>query len=386
MMEKFNGNPKNAKNHPQIAFYIGSMQMGGSERNVIRLLEGLPNFGYRPALIVNSKAGPLLEKAIRLGNEVVEIPILPTLSGRLGFIFNTAKFLRNHHIDIVQGYNDISILYLSLAAKIARTPVLIFALRNTHLLEKPSIKMKIIAWVVRNLTNGVIVNSNQTAQQIRNKCRVPFERIKTAYNGVQIMGDRQADSAFQMRTKLGIRSSRKTIGLVARLDPVKKVETLIKTAVLLSDLPIQFLIVGDGSDRTNLEANMAAAGQADRFIFVGNQEDPFPWISALDIGVICSESEGFPQAILEYMAVGLPVVAPNVGGISELVVDGETGFLVSPSDPLAFAAALRRLLENLELNLKFGKAGQTKARDCFSLEKEILVHVSAYQSWFNQVV
>ena len=106
----------------------------------------------------------------------------------------------------------------------------------------------------------------------------------------------------------------------------------------------------------------------------------------MDIGVLCSESEGFPQAILEYMAVGLPVVASAVGGISELVVEGETGFLVSPNDPIAFATDLRFLIENPELSNRMGKAGQKRSRDCFSLEKEILAHATTYQSWLAQVL
>ena len=373
-----------ADQSPQIAFCIGSLHSGGSERHVIRLLEGLSNFGYRVSLIVNSKTGPLLEKVNNLGVEVIEIPISPTLGGRLSFIFNTAKFLRDHHFDIVQGFNDIIIFYLSLAAKIAGTPILLFALRNTHIFNNPSIKTKLIGWVCRNLASGMIVNSSQTAQQIIGKFRVPEERVKIVYNGVQFLQDRQPNDAVQMREKLGIHATRKTIGIVARLDPVKRVDTLIKIAVLLSDLPIQFVIVGDGEERDNLQESVESASLSDRFIFAGNQKDPYPWISAFDIGILCSESEGFPQSILEYMATGLPVVASAVGGISELVIEGETGFLVSPDAPLAFATALRYLIDNPEMLNRMGKAGQKKAQDCFSLEKEILDHATAYQSWLSR--
>ena len=122
----------------------------------------------------------------------------------------------------------------------------------------------------------------------------------------------------------------------------------------------------------------------DRFVFVGNQKDPIQWISAFDIGILCSESEGFPQAILEYMAVGLPVVAPAVGGISELVIEGETGFLVQPNDLAALAAAIRRLINDPELGRQMGKAGQKRARVCFSREKEILAHATEYRSLLNK--
>ena len=372
---------KKTKKCPKIAIYIGSLQMGGSERHVIRLLEGLPNHGYRVTLIVNSKSGALLEQATNLGVEVIEIPISPTLVGRLGFVLNVAQLLRNHHFDIVQGYNDISILYIGLAAKIAGTRHLIFALQNTHLLDNLSIKTKIIGWVCRNLIQGAIVNSHQTAQQMTNVIRVPAKRIKIAYGGVQFLQDRQPNDAVQMREKLGIHATRKTIGIVARLDPVKRVDTLIKIAILLSDLPIQFVVVGDGEERANLQALVESTGQSDRFFFAGNQKEPFPWISGFDIGVLCSDSEGLPQAILEYMAVGLPVVAPAVGGISELVVEGKTGFIVSPNDLPAFATALRCLIGDQKLSEQMGMAGQKRAREFFTLEKEILAHIYAYQSW-----
>jgi glycosyltransferase involved in cell wall biosynthesis len=373
-----------AGQYPKIALFIGSLQVGGTEKHVVRLLEGLPNFGYRVALIVNSKSGFLLEKVTNLGVDVVEIPISSTLGGRLGFIFNTAKFLRDHHFDIVQGFNDITILYLSLAAKLAGTPILLFGLRNTHILNNSSIKTILIGWVCRNLVSGVIVNSNQTAQQMVKEFRVPEESIKIVYNGVQILRDRKLNDAVKMRKELGICAAKKTVGIVARLDPVKKVDTLIKTAILLSDLPIQFVIVGDGEERVNLQSNVESASLSGSFIFTGNQKDPYPWISALDIGVLCSESEGFPQAILEYMAIGLPVVVSAVGGISELVVEGETGFLVSPDSPIAFATAIRRLIDDPKLGRQMGKAGQKRARDCFSREEEILAHATVYQSWLSR--
>jgi glycosyltransferase involved in cell wall biosynthesis len=369
---------------PKIAFYIGSLNSGGSERHVLRLLEGLPNFGYRVALIVNSKSGPLLEQVTSLGAELVEFPISPKPGGRLDFILNTSRYLRDNHFDIVQGFNDITILYLGLAAKFAGMPVLLFALRNTHIFISASFKTRIIGWVCRNLVSGVIVNSHKTARQMSKEFRMPEAGIRVIHNGVQYVKDRQSGDAVHMRKKLGICFTRKTVGIVARLDPVKRVDTLIKTAVLLSDLSMQFLIVGDGQERANLESQIEAAGQVDRFVFVGNQKDPIQWISAFDIGILCSESEGFPQAILEYMAVGLPVVAPAVGGISELVIEGETGFLVQPNDLAALAAAIRRLINDPELGRQMGKAGQKRARVCFSREKEILAHATEYRSLLNK--
>jgi glycosyltransferase involved in cell wall biosynthesis len=368
----------------KVAFYIGSLYAGGSERHVVRLLEGLPKAGYQVALMVNSKTGDLLEKVVHLGVKVVEMPISPTLVGRLGFIFHAARFLRQHRFDIVQGYNDISILYISLAARLAGTRRVVFALRNTHQLKDASLKTKIIGWVCRHLVRGVIVNSNQTALQLTTQFNVPVEDIKIAFNGIETLKDRQTTDAVQMRQKLSLHADRKTIGLAARLDPVKKVEILIKAAALLSDIPIQYVIVGDGQERAKLETLAATANQAGNFIFAGQQKNALSWISAFDIGVLCSESEGFPQAILEYMATGLPVVAPAVGGIPELVVEGETGFLVSPGDPFAFAAALRRLIEDPELSSRMGNAGQQRARECFSRESEISAHAAAYQSWLER--
>jgi glycosyltransferase involved in cell wall biosynthesis len=197
---------------------------------------------------------------------------------------------------------------------------------------------------------------------------------------VQVMKERQPSDSQEMCEALGIRSDRKTIGIVARLVPVKKMETLVNAAVLLTDLAVQFLIVGDGQERRRLEAMVNEVGQSDRFIFTGHQKDPFPWISAMNVGVLCSESEGFPQAILEYMAVGIPVVASSVGGIPELMVDGETGFLVSPHEPTAFAGALHSLINNKDLSEQMGKAGQKRARDFFSLDQEILSYAKFYKT------
>ena len=366
-----------------IAFYLDSMDPGGSERNAIRLLDGLPALGYRVAVIANAKSGILFEQLNSPESEMAHIPISPSIWGKLGFIFNAAWFLRKGHFDIAQGYNDISILYLALAAKLAGTPMLVFGLRNTHIFNDKSLKTRLVNWVCSNLVRGIIVNSNQTFQQMVQTFKVADEKVKIVYNGVQTKPDRQPDSALCMRRKLGIPSEKKTVGIVARMEPVKKIGDFIEAARELIDLPWQFVLVGDGSQKIRMEEQVAGSGLSDRFVFAGVQKDPFPWMAALDIGVLCSESEGFPQAILEYMAVGLPVVATSVGGVPDLVMDGQTGFLVPPNDPASLAMALRRLMENDELRGIMGRTGQKRAREAFSLEKEVVGHSSAYLSWLK---
>lgn len=370
----------NSVQHPRIAFCQDSLEVAGSENHVIRLLEGLPNFGYQVALIVNSLSGSLLKKLRKLEIEIVEIPISPTIGGRLSYILKTARFLHNNQFDIAQVYNDIMVFYVGLAAKIAGTSQIIFALRNTRFIHYSFIKYTVIGWACRYLVNGIIVNSKAAAQLMVQKYHIPLERIWVVYNGAPILPDFQRDNSARMRDYLGIPISRKTVGILARHTPVKRIDILIKAAVLLHDLPIQFMIIGDGPERSHLEAMIMTAKQSDRFIFAGYQEDPLPWLAALDIGVLCSESEGFPQAVLEYMATGLPVVATAVGGIPELVVEGETGYLVPPDDPLALALAIRRLIENQELCVQLGSAGQKRARQLFSLQQETQSHATIYNT------
>jgi glycosyltransferase involved in cell wall biosynthesis len=150
-------------------------------------------------------------------------------------------------------------------------------------------------------------------------------------------------------------------------ERVKNHPALLRAAAtLLQDIQeVEFILVGDGRLRPELEKMAEQLGITGHVVFLGERPDIRAVLASLDISVLTSTSESMPNAVLEAMAAGLPVVATRVGGTPEVVRQGETGFLVDPDDDTGFVEVLRTLLINKDLRQRFGAAGQRAARSQF---------------------
>ena len=137
-------------------------------------------------------------------------------------------------------------------------------------------------------------------------------------------------------------------------------------------------MVGDGPDRPEVEAEIRALEISDAVELAGYARDVPDLLAAADVFVLSSRSEGAPFSILEAMAAGLPVVATDVGGVGELVADGETGLLVPAGDPARLAEALRSLLADAALRRRLGAAGLARARERFDLRALRDPHLDLY--------
>jgi glycosyltransferase involved in cell wall biosynthesis len=166
---------------------------------------------------------------------------------------------------------------------------------------------------------------------------------------------------------------------VGRLRPPKDYVTLVRALAALAGDSFHAQLVGDGPDRPALEAELAACGLNGEVELTGERGDVPELLAGSDALVLSSRSEGLPLSVLEAMAIGLPVVASAVGGIPELVTDGETGFLVAPGDPDALADRLSRLIADPELRRRMGDAGRLRVRERFDLPAMQRAHVELYE-------
>lgn len=161
------------------------------------------------------------------------------------------------------------------------------------------------------------------------------------------------------------------MGLVARLDHWGKGhrEFFTALAALPDGYPVEALIIGGGRREAEMRRLAAELGLAGRVHFLGQRDDVPDLLSALDLFVLPSHSEGVSLALLEAMAAGLPVIATAVGGLPEVVTDGDNGLLVPPEDPEALATALERLLEDPALAQRLGANARRHVEENFSLER-----------------
>ncbi len=166
---------------------------------------------------------------------------------------------------------------------------------------------------------------------------------------------------------------------VGRLQAPKDPLSFVRALGRMSGRRFEALVVGDGPDRPVVEAELERLGLEGAVVLTGERQDVAEILADSDIFVLASRSEAFPMTVLEAMAAGLPVVGPRVGGLAELVVEGETGFLVTPDDPPALANAIGALVDDPALRERFGAAGRARVETHFTLESFLEAHRDLYR-------
>lgn len=247
------------------------------------------------------------------------------------------------------------------AARLARVPLVIGSHRQLGDLLTP-MKRRIQGGLF-GLCDVVVCNSHAASKALIDQ-GLSSSKVVVIPNGV-------SDSAFaRVEPALPRSSDILRVGMIARMNDRSKnhVAFLRVAAQLVANVSnVEFLLVGDGPLRPSLERMAKDLGLSSRTRFLGTREDIPAVLAAMDVLVLPSLSESLPNVIIESMAAGVPVVATSVGGIPELVREGETGFLMPPDDDNGFVAALEHLLKCPGLRADFGERGRKLALVNYSL-------------------
>jgi glycosyltransferase involved in cell wall biosynthesis len=198
---------------------------------------------------------------------------------------------------------------------------------------------------------------------------IPPDRIVLVPNGIPPLppGDGMA-----IRREVGIPDGARVLVTLANLRPEKALHLMVEAVALLrASHPDVYLLIAGGGDREPLDALAAELGIADAVVLLGVRLDVANVLAAGDIAVISSDFEGSPLSAMEYLAAGLPVVATDVGGLPDLVRQGENGLLVPRRDPVALAAAVGELLSDPARAAEMGERGRLLQREQFSLDAMI---------------
>lgn len=276
-----------------------------------------------------------------------------------------ARVIRRHPVDVFHTQNT-GCEESPVAARLAGVPRVIgtFHVDSSYDLHRercgPSYRLM---EVVSNqcLDVGIAV-SHETGRDWVRRTRLPASRLTTIHNGIDPDRFRRRQSRAEARSQLGLPTDALIVGGLGRLDQAKGFEFLVAAAAeLRAEFPrLVVAIAGSGPQREYLEAEAERRGVADRVRFLGFQADVQPVLDALDVFAMPSRCEALPYALLEAMATELPAVAAAVGGIPEVIVPGETGYVVPPRDASALAAALRKLLTDEALRTRTGVAGRER--------------------------
>ena len=205
--------------------------------------------------------------------------------------------------------------------------------------------------------------------------------VSLIYNGVDLQRYDHQEPCCTLPEEYGMEPGSQIVGVVARLEPEKGHPTLLEAwpGVLHLVPDAYLLIVGEGSRRDALEAQARQLRIAHRVVFTGRRDDVPAVTAALDVAVLPSYREAQGLTILEAMALSRPVIASNVGGIPEMVVDGVTGLLVAPHDAEALTSAIVRLLTDHPYADMLGRAGHDLVHDRFCIEQMVAAVESIYE-------
>ena len=279
------------------------------------------------------------------------------------------RALRRERIDVLHTHAFGQNAWGSVLGRLAGVPVVIAHEHNREFNGR-ALHAVIDRQLVARFAGAIIVVSGDARRRMIEVEGIPPEHMVVLPNGVRALppGDGRA-----MRADLGIGSGDPVIGTVCIIREEKALDVLIGAAALLmEDFPhLRVLIAGPGPDRARVEAVTERLGLSDRVHMVGARTDVPDVLAAIDIAVICSDYEGSPRSVLEFMDAGKPIVATSVGGIPEVVDDGTHGVLVPPRDEEALAAALGGLLRDRERANEMGARARDRCRHELSLDRTV---------------
>lgn len=310
----------------RIVYIIDRLEIGGTEKQLLELIHHLDRERFDPMLVCLKDAGSYGIAEIPCRQKILNVRKLKSLTGLLALL-RFSCWLRNNHVDIVQTYFFDSTVFGVCSAKLARIKKIITCRRDLGFWYTPRL-LRVLRFLNR-FTDTILVNSRAIKSNVVEKEKCRPNKIRVIYNGINLAYFSPDPGAPQrIKTKYGIKEE-KIVGTVANLNRgVKRVDLFIRAAALVcqSRNDASFVIVGDGHLKAELQDLAQALEVQDKVYFVGRQKNVLEWLHAFDIGVLASESEGFSNAILEYLACGLPVVCTDSGGNKEIIDNGKNGY------------------------------------------------------------
>lgn len=338
----------------RIAYVIDQLNIGGTENQLLAIIKRLDRKCFEPYLVCLRDTEYMEELSIDCHKKVLGVCSLASWDG-VKNLSAFMGFLKKEQIDIVQTFFFDSTVFGVLAARLAKVKCVISCRRDMGFWYRPS--LLIALFFVNMMTHRILVNSRAIKDNVHKKELVSRKKIDVIYNGIDLGAFSVSYNVSQIKRELGIPDKNSVVGIVANLNrQVKRVDLFIDAAakILKKIKNVSFVVVGDGVLRSRLELQAERLGIMENIYFVGSKKNTIPYLQLFNIGVLTSETEGFSNSILEYMAAGLPVVAIDSGGSREVVQSGSNGYLVKLSiDDLSkcLISILNRKEDILDLSL-----------------------------------
>jgi glycosyltransferase involved in cell wall biosynthesis len=355
---------------------IARLNMGGPALHVTYLAQGLVPRGYDTTLVAGDVGRGEESMAFVADRAGVEVVRLPGLSRELSPVrdaiaaWRVARIIRRVRPDVVHTHTAKAGAIGRVAALLARPwrrPVVVHTFHG-HVLRgyfgsAGTLLFRAIETALARATDRLVAVSPEVRDELVGLHVAPARKFSVVRLGIELEPRVRFDGdPTEVRRRHGIPAEKFVVGWFGRMTAVKRTDDLLTMLAGLRERGVDalLLLVGDGDDRDRLEQRAHDLGLARSCLFVGYQEDVAPWYAICDAVVLTSASEGTPVTIIEALAAGRPVVATKVGGVPDVVDEGETGFLVRPRDTHALAERLEILARDPERRAAMGAAGRER--------------------------
>ncbi len=368
-----------------IAYVIDTIHSpyAGTEKQLLAIIRLLDRSRFQPHLVCLRSSDWLRETDDGCPVEILNFgSLLSTefFTCRKHFV----RFCRDNKIDIVQTFFRDGNLAGTLWAQKAHVPVIIASRRNIGGGYWHNRREIAILRYLRRYVSQYIANSEAAANETHMVEKVDRDRISVIGNGLDVddFSPPTPEQKKRIKEAYGFSEDNMVIGAVANLRPVKNLEFLIRAAdLIIESYPeARFVVLGEGHFRHELEDLIHTLGLGDKFRLPGSTNNVARDLAGLDIAVLCSHRESLSNSLMEYMAMGLPTVASDVGGNRELISDDKIGFIYPPDDTTTFVRYVSTLLEKPNLREQVGRAAREYAANRFSYRTMIEQHEKLYAS------
>jgi sugar transferase (PEP-CTERM/EpsH1 system associated) len=377
---------------PLVAHIIYRLGVGGLENGLVNLINNMPADAYRHAIICLKDSTDFKQ---RLTRNDVEVHELHKQDGQDWHSFVSMYRLLKRLKPSIAHTRNIGPMEYQLSALVAGVRYRVHGEHGWDVVNDPdgsNVKYQWVRRVLKRFIHRFIPLSRNLESYLLEKIHVSPRKIVRIINGVdtKIFYPRTSPKRLPSDCPFAVHETDTVIGTIGRMHAVKDQITLVKAFILACQQQpelrnrLKLVIVGDGPLRAEALALLDAVALSEQAWLPGERGDVADIYRNLDVFVLPSLSEGISNSILEAMACGLPVIATDVGGNSELVVDGVTGFLVPANDPEAMAAKILSYAHDAKTLQQHGVHGLQRVLEYFSLVAMVANYQAVYDAFFNK--
>jgi len=349
----------------RIMHVILCLGVGGAEQLVYRMVTNSSKEN-RPVVCCLMFLGELGEQLKREGGRVY------CRNHKGGIDFGIISWLKqiilDEKIDVIHAHTGTPYFYSVPAAKLVGGVKVVYTEHGRLYPERSNWKLSLINRLLALGTDHIVSISKSTAQAMNKYDKFPLDRIHIIHNGICIPDINNVVDVIVKRSSLGLSESCRVIGTAARIEEIKNIPMMLRAFQhVLKEIPDTYLLIaGKGSKEQELQALAEEKGISQNVKFIGLRSDLWEIYQIMDVFLLSSFSEGISVTLLEAMVSGVPSVVTDVGGNSEVVVDGVTGLLVRLNDDNAMAKCIIELLNNREKSLDYAAAAKERVANHFS--------------------